>query len=106
MHRLCRIRDCQPPLPNLRSPVRMTFRQSLTAYRLPLTVALFLLLGVSRATAQSAQAEYVLQPMDLVKVEVFQEPDMERQVRISQDSTISLPLINRVDLKGKTVQQA
>lgn len=44
--------------------------------------------------------------MDVVKVEVFQEPDMERQVRISQDGSVTLPLINRVDLKGKTVQQA
>ncbi len=54
----------------------------------------------------SAQAEYILQPMDLVKIEVFQEPDLERQVRITQDSSITLPLIKKVDLKGKTVQQA
>ncbi len=62
--------------------------------------------SVSSFAADSAQAEYVLQPMDLVKVEVFQEPDMERQVRVTQDSSITLPLINKVDLKGKTVQQA
>jgi polysaccharide export outer membrane protein len=54
----------------------------------------------------SSQAEYILQPMDVVKIEVFQEPDMERQVRLSQDGSVTLPLINKVDLKGKTVQQA
>jgi polysaccharide export outer membrane protein len=56
--------------------------------------------------ARSNQAEYILQPMDLVKVEVFQEPDLERQVRVAQDSTVSLPLVNKVDLKGRTVQEA
>ena len=44
--------------------------------------------------------------MDLIKIEVFQEPDLERQVRITQDSSITLPLVNKVDLKGRTVQQA
>ena len=38
--------------------------------------------------------------MDLVKVEVFQEPDMERQVRITQDSSITLPLIKRGVVAG------
>ena len=69
-----------------------------------------LLAAVSGFAADAApsgvRAEYILQPMDLVKMEIFQEPDMERQVRISQDGTVTLPLINQVDLKGKTVQQA
>lgn len=59
-----------------------------------------------RVAAQSGQAEYILQPMDVVKVEVFQEPDMLREVRIAQDGSVTLPLINKVDLKGKTVEQA
>ena len=86
----------------VRSAIR---RQSSAVSRLALTLAA-LSGSVSSSAADSAQAEYVLQPMDLVKVEVFQEQDMERQVRIAQDSTVSLPLINRVDLKGKTMQQA
>jgi polysaccharide export outer membrane protein len=69
--------------------------------------ALALLLFVARGlAADGGQAEYVLQPMDLIKVEVFQEPDMERQVRIAQDSSITLPLISKVNLKGRTVQEA
>lgn len=44
--------------------------------------------------------------MDRIKVQVFQEPDMEREVRIAQDGSVTLPLINKVDLKGRTVQQA
>jgi polysaccharide biosynthesis/export protein len=64
------------------------------------------LLAPSAFAQSSSQAEYVLQPMDLVKVEVFQEPDLERQVRLAQDSAITLPLISRVELRGRTVQQA
>jgi len=53
-----------------------------------------------------SQPEYVLQPFDVIQVVVFQEPDLERQVRLSQDSTVTLPLIGAIDLKGKTVREA
>lgn len=52
------------------------------------------------------QADYLLQPYDLIQVVVFQEPDLAREVRLSQDSTINLPLIGTVDLAGKTVRAA
>lgn len=54
----------------------------------------------------SQRADYVLQPLDLIKLEVFQEPDLERQVRLSQECIVTLPLIQAVSLKGKTLQQA
>jgi polysaccharide export outer membrane protein len=56
--------------------------------------------------AARSQAEYTLQPLDLIKVEIFQEPDLGRQVRLSQESSVTLPLVDRVNLKGKTVLQA
>lgn len=49
---------------------------------------------------------YHLQPMDLIKVQVFQEPDLDRELRVSKDSTIVLPLIGRVDVKNRTVRDA
>jgi len=61
---------------------------------------------VRPSQAPSLVADYVLQPQDLVKFEVFQEPDMERQVRLSRDCQITLPLIGTIDLKGKTIQEA
>ena len=62
----------------------------------------------SAAGGGSAEAspEYVLQPYDLIKLEVFQEPDLERQVRLSQDSVVTLPLVGTIDLKGKNVREA
>ncbi|HVZ64207.1 MAG TPA: polysaccharide biosynthesis/export family protein [Opitutaceae bacterium] len=62
--------------------------------------------GLRPPAPGAAQAEHVLQPLDLIKLEVFQEPDMERQVRLSQDCTVTLPLIQTINLKGKTLQQA
>ncbi len=50
--------------------------------------------------------DYVMQPSDLIRVMVFQEPDLMREVRITQEYTITLPLIGTIDLRGKTVRQA
>ncbi len=77
-----------------------------------LFAALLLLvsLGLAHASTQeskpSASIDYVLQPLDLIRILVFQEPDLERQVRISQEYTINLPLIGQVDLTGRSVRQA
>lgn len=49
---------------------------------------------------------YKLQPFDLVKMQVFQEPDMDREVRVSKDHTVVLPLIGKVDLTDRTVHDA
>jgi len=51
-------------------------------------------------------ADYLLQPSDLLSVQVFQEDDLKREVRISQEYSITLPLIGKVDVKGRTVHQA
>jgi polysaccharide biosynthesis/export protein len=57
-------------------------------------------------SAGTGQAEYVLQPLDLLKVVVFQEPDLEREVRLTQESSVSLPLIGTIELKGRTTREA
>ncbi len=50
-------------------------------------------------------ASHKLQPMDLVKIQVHREPDLDREVRVSQDSTIVVPLLGLVDVTGRTVAQ-
>ena len=52
--------------------------------------------------------DYVLQPEDVLRVQVFQEEDINKQgeVRISQEHTVFLPLIKTISLKGRTVRQA
>ncbi|WP_414661295.1 polysaccharide biosynthesis/export family protein [Horticoccus sp. 23ND18S-11] len=57
---------------------------------------------------ESVPGDYVLQPMDVLRVQVFQEDDINKQgeVSISQEHTVFLPLIKTISLKGKTVRQA
>jgi len=67
--------------------------------------------AVSTAEEAGAQPQpkqsafYILRPMDLVKVQVFQEPDLDRELRVSQDHTIVMPLIGVIDLKKRTVRE-
>lgn len=64
---------------------------------------------VFRLGAQSSSVageDYVLQPQDLLRVVVFQEDDLTREVRISRECSIQLPLIGNVNLKGKTLHEA
>jgi polysaccharide export outer membrane protein len=49
---------------------------------------------------------YRLHPMDLIKVQVFQEPDLDRELRISRDCTIVVPLVGVVDVRNLTVRDA
>lgn len=58
------------------------------------------------SSAPAVRGDYVLQPSDLIEVVVFQEPDLLRKVRLSQESAVTLPLIGTVSLKGKTVREA
>lgn len=47
-----------------------------------------------------------MQPLDLLQIRVFQEPEMDREVRMSRESAVFLPLIGRVSLQGKTIREA
>lgn len=61
----------------------------------------------SAPARESNKLDYVLQPGDVIRVHVFQEEEINRagEVRVSQELTISLPLIGSIDLHGKTVRQ-
>lgn len=56
--------------------------------------------------SEISKLDYVLQASDLIRVQIFQEDDLNREVRISQENTVKLPLIDTVSLKDKTVRQA
>jgi polysaccharide export outer membrane protein len=49
---------------------------------------------------------YVLRPMDLIKIQVFDEPDLERELRVSADRSITLPLIGSISLRNRSVRDA
>lgn len=60
----------------------------------------------SRPAAAETRTEYTLQPLDRIKIEVLREPDLTREIRLSQEGAATLPLIGPVNLKGKTVREA
>lgn len=60
----------------------------------------------STGKLEQSKLDYVLQASDLIRVQIFQEDDLNREVRISQENTVKLPLVDTVSLKDKTVRQA
>lgn len=61
-----------------------------------------------RATFLSVKPEeggYVIQPGDTLQVEVWQNPQLTRQVSVRPDGKITLPLVNDVPTAGDTVPQ-
>lgn len=55
--------------------------------------------------ASGGRSDYVLQPSDLLRIQIFQEDDLTRDVRISQENTINLPLIGGLETKGRNARQ-
>jgi polysaccharide export outer membrane protein len=49
-------------------------------------------------------ADYKLQPGDVVRMQVFQVPDLDREVQVSVKGEILLPLIGRVVVKDRSVR--
>ncbi|MEY3608607.1 MAG: hypothetical protein RLZZ447_1395 [Verrucomicrobiota bacterium] len=65
--------------------------------------------GRADSSGATPDREYLLQPQDLLRIFIFQHDDLNKQteaVRISDSHTISLPLVNTIDLRGKTARQA
>ena len=56
--------------------------------------------------ADDRHADYRIQPGDLVRVQIFQEPDLDREIRVSQEGQIFMPLIGSVEVKGLALRAA
>ena len=60
----------------------------------------------SGASASNSSTDYMLRPADILQIKVFQEEDLTREVSVSREYAISLPLIGAVDLRNRSVRQA
>jgi polysaccharide export outer membrane protein len=54
----------------------------------------------------SVNSEYKLGPGDSIRVQVFQNPDLTVETRVSEAGTISYPLVGNVAIGGLTISQA
>lgn len=51
-------------------------------------------------------SNYVLKPSDVIEIEVYQEQDLNKSVRIEGDGTVALALVGKVKIAGTTVAEA
>lgn len=56
--------------------------------------------------SQDLSANYRISANDVLDFKVFQEPDLDAQVRVAGDGTAIFPLIGSVSIGGKTVPEA
>ena len=71
-------------------------------------VILLLVLGFSYSTtsaAQDSELGYHVQPGDLLRISVWKELDLDREVLVRPDGGISFPLAGDVNARGKTVEE-
>ena len=66
----------------------------------------FLLLTAGTASTAFADQGYSLTPGDILKITVFKSPDLSLDVRVSDNGTISYPLIGSVPVGGLTLPAA
>ena len=67
---------------------------------------LALLLASGPTHAQAPATEYRLGPGDVVRITVYQSPDLTLETRVGEAGTISYPLIGSVRIGGLGVTQA
>ena len=60
----------------------------------------------SQQKIEQPASTYRLRPLDLLEIKVFQEPDLDKRVRISANGSIAMPLIGNVHLAGLSLQDA
>lgn len=56
--------------------------------------------------AQTPSADYRLGPGDQIRVQVYQNPDLSIEARVSEQGTINYPLVGSISLGGTTIGQA
>jgi polysaccharide export outer membrane protein len=80
---------------------------ALLAPVLPLGALAAGLLGAGAAQAQSEpRRDYVLGAGDVVRINVYQNPDLLLETRVSESGAVSYPLLGSIKLGGLSVTQA
>ena len=62
-------------------------------------------LGLSLSAAQAQVPDYVLGGGDVIRVSVFQSPDLATEARVSESGGISFPLVGTIKVGGLSIPQ-
>jgi polysaccharide export outer membrane protein len=93
-------RRCQPAL----NKKKMSMTKSLM--RTLFISGLLSLISVTYAAPEHAPTDYALAPGDVVHIQVYQNPDLTTDTRISDSGRVSFPLLGGVQIGGLSVSQA
>ncbi len=74
-----------------------SFSKTFTLYSL---FTLLVPASVSAVQSTSSSSTYLIGPKDLVEIKVFEVPELNVELRVSDEGTIDLPLIGDVDVQG------
>jgi len=75
----------------------------------PLHRWLFLVLmafGLAGMALAAGEREYILGPGDIVRITVFQSPDLTTEARVSENGTLTFPMIGTVTVGGLSISAA
>ena len=67
---------------------------------------IFLYICFSWQVISTTAADYILGPGDVVKISVYDHPDLLTITRISDDGYIIMPLLGQVKVQGKSITQS
>jgi len=77
-----------------------------SALALVLTVCAAVASAQTSNTAAAGSPEYKLGPGDAIKVQVYQNPDLTVEARVSENGSISYPLVGSVPVGGMSIGEA
>ncbi|AZZ92498.1 polysaccharide export protein EpsE [Hahella sp. KA22] len=83
-----------------------SYVMQLTQMRTKIVLGLLTLILFTPARAEVAGLNYRLAPGDAIRINVFQQPDLTLDTRISENGSITYPLIGSLQLGGETLAAA
>ena len=85
---------------NFLKPTLSRLNRTLSALYLTLSLASLVLFTAGYATAQG----YNVKPGDILRIEVLEDPSLNRTVLVAPDGRISVPSAGTVSAKGQTIE--
>ena len=68
-------------------------------------VAVFVLILVNSVALGAGKTDYHVNPGDMLEISVWNEAEMNRELRVMPDGSISFPLAGYINVSGKSVRQ-
>lgn len=68
-------------------------------------VVIIMLTGLAPSVAEAVDADYKLNPGDVLQITVWKEEGLDRETLVLPDGTVAFPLVGTLQARGKTVRQ-